>query len=86
ADGRLNLSLRPQKEFARVVDAEKILEYLRKRSGSMPFNDSSPADIIKERFGISKAAFKRALGKLLKDGLIEEKDGWMVLKNHDKIE
>lgn len=80
ADGRINVSLRPQKEQARVVDAERILEYIKQRGGSMPFNDSSPADIIKERFGISKAAFKRALGKLLKDRLVEEQDGWIVLK------
>ena len=80
ADGRVNLSLRPQKELARVVDAERIAEYLRKRNGSMPFNDSTPPEVIRERFGISKAAFKRALGKLLKDGLIEEREGWINLK------
>ena len=85
-DGRINLSLRPQKEYARVVDAEKILEYLKKRNGSMPFNDNSPADVIKERFGISKASFKRALGKLFKDGLIEEKEGWITLKQPDATE
>lgn len=79
-DGRINLSLRPQKELARVVDAEKIMEYIRKRNGSMPFNDTSPPEAIKERFGISKAAFKRALGKLLKDGLVEEREGWIVSK------
>jgi len=80
ADGRVNLSLRPQKELARVVDAERIVEYLKKRNGSMPFNDFSPADVIRDRFGISKAAFKRALGKLFKEGLIEEKEGWITLK------
>jgi len=79
-DGRINLSLRPQKELARVVDAEKILEYIKKRKGSMPYNDSSPPEIIKERFGISKAAFKRALGKLFKEGLVEEREGWIVIR------
>lgn len=81
-DGRINLSLRPQKELARVVDAERILEYIRKRNGAMPFNDSSPPEVIRERFGISKAAFKRALGKLLKDGLVEEREGWIVVKEN----
>lgn len=80
ADGRVNLSLKPLKEISRVVDADKILNYLRNRNGSMPFNDSSPPDVIKERFGISKAAFKRAVGKLLKDGLVEKKEGWIILK------
>ena len=86
ADGRINLSLRPQKELARVIDAEKIAEYLRKRNGSMPFNDSTPPEVIKEKFGISKAAFKRALGKLLKEGKIEEKEGWIILKETPEIE
>ncbi len=84
-DGRVNLSLRPQKEYARVADAERILEYLKKRNGSMPFNDDSPPEIIKEKFGISKSAFKRALGKLLKDGTIYENDGWITLRKEDKI-
>lgn len=79
-DGRINLSLRPQKEFARVIDAEKILEYIKKRNGSMPYNDSSPPEVIKDRFGISKGAFKRALGKLLKEGLVEEREGWIVIR------
>ena len=84
ADGRINLSLRPLKENARVVDAERILEYLNKRNGSMPFNDNSPPEVIKEKFGISKSSFKRALGKLYKDGLIREKEGWVTLKNEDE--
>ena len=28
----------------------------------MPYCDTTPMEIIKEKFGISKAAFKRALG------------------------
>lgn len=78
-DGRINLSLRLQKEYARIADAEKILEYLKKRKGSMPFNDDSPPEVITEKFGISKSAFKRALGKLFKDGVITEQDGWITL-------
>lgn len=85
ADGRVNLSLKPQKEYARVIDAERILEYLKKRKGSMPYNDSSPPEVIMEKFGISKGAFKRALGKLLKDGLIREEEGWIILKSEEEL-
>ena len=84
-DGRVNLSLRPQKEHSRVVDAEKILEYLRQRKGSMPFTDNSPPEVIRDRFGISKSAFKRALGKLIKDGLVVEEEGWIVLKGENML-
>lgn len=80
-DGRVNLSMRKQKELGRVEDAERILQVLRERSdNSMPYSDETPADIIAARFGISKAAFKRALGKLMKEGLVEQQGSWTRLK------
>lgn len=78
-DGRLNLSLRQQKENAMLADAEDILNFLQKRNGKMPYCDTTPLEIIKEKFGISKAAFKRALGRLMKDGLIVQEEGWTML-------
>ncbi|GGI43596.1 hypothetical protein GCM10008018_02910 [Paenibacillus marchantiophytorum] len=80
-DGRVNLSMRLAKEKGRDEDADKILSVLRERPGNaMPFSDKSSADIIKDRFGLSKAAFKRALGKLMKDGLIYQEEDWTYLK------
>ena len=78
-DGRINLSLRQQKEHALVDDAETILNFLQKRNGKMPYCDDTPKEIIKEKFGLSKAGFKRALGKLMKDGHITQADGWTIL-------
>lgn len=82
-DGRLNVSMRPVKETAMDVDAEKILEVLRTRGGQMPYSDDSPPEIIKDKFNISKASFKRAIGRLLKAGLIEQKEGWTYLKKQE---
>ncbi len=79
-DGRLNASLREPKEKALLSDAEQILEFLRNRKGKMPYADDTSPEIIRDKFRISKAAFKRALGHLLKQGLIEERDGWTYLK------
>jgi hypothetical protein len=45
----------------------------------MPYDDSTSPDIIRDKFGVSKAAFKRALGHLLKEGKIEQRDGWTFL-------
>lgn len=70
-DGRLNASLKPQKEEARLFDADLILEELKKRGGKLPYNDDSSPLVIKEKFNMSKSAFKRAIGNLLKKGLIE---------------
>ena len=78
-DGRLNCSMRLQKENALVADAEEIYNFLVKRGGKMPYCDSTPLEIIKQKFGISKAAFKRALGHLMKQGKIRQDDGWTYL-------
>lgn len=79
-DGRINVSLRPVKEKALVADAEKIMALLQARQGKMPYSDATSAEVLQDKFQISKGAFKRALGHLLKEGLVEEKDGWTYLK------
>lgn len=79
-DGRLNASLREAKEKALMTDSQRILELLESRKGRMPYSDESSPEVIRDKFQISKAAFKRALGHLLKEGRIEEKDGWTYLK------
>ncbi|MDF2928269.1 S1-like domain-containing RNA-binding protein [Anaerospora sp.] len=78
-DGRLNVSMRPVKEEAMDQDAEALLKYLRQRSGKMPYSDESAPELIKEKFNLSKSAFKRALGRLLKGGFIEQREGWTYL-------
>lgn len=80
-DGRVNLSMRQPKQVGRVEDADRILAFLRERpNGSMPYSDDTPADVIAAKFGISKAAFKRALGKLMKEGLVTQQGSWTSLK------
>lgn len=84
-DGRLNCSMRLQKENALVADADEIYNFLVKRGGKMPYCDSTPLEIIKQKFGISKAAFKRALGHLMKQGKIRQDDGWTyIVENPEK--
>lgn len=79
-DGRLNASLREIKEKAMLTDGEKILAALQE-TGRMPYSDQTAPAIIDAKFHISKAAFKRALGHLLKEGKIEIKDGWTHLRS-----
>lgn len=80
-DGRVNLSMRQLKQVGRAQDADNIIAYLRERpNGAMPYSDQTPADVIMKKFGISKSAFKRALGKLMKDGQIYQKENWTYLK------
>ena len=81
-DGRLNASLKESKEKALITDGEKIMELLRNREGKMPYSDESSPEVIRDKFGISKAAFKRALGHLLRENRIVEEDGWTYLKEN----
>ena len=78
-DGRVNVSMRPTKEKALVSDGDIIMEYLLNRGGKMPYSDESSAMLIKDKFNISKAAFKRALGHLMKEKKIVQEDGWTLL-------
>ncbi|MFD1018368.1 CvfB family protein [Thalassobacillus hwangdonensis] len=79
-DGTVNISLRPLKQDSMSEDADAILEYLERNGGEMAFHDKSDPDEIRNTFSISKAAFKRALGMLMKAGKIEQKDGITSLK------
>lgn len=69
-DGRLNISLRDTKEKEMTRDMEMIRQALLQNRGILPYTDTSDAKQIKEAFGISKAAFKRAIGHLYKEGKI----------------
>lgn len=75
-DGSMNGSLLPRKHERITGDAEQILKYLQEVGGKMPFGDKSSPDEIQEMFHMSKAAFKRALGTLMKAGKIKQQNGW----------
>lgn len=86
-DGRVNLSMTERKEVGRLEDSERLLAFLKERpNGGMPYSDETEADIIKQRFGISKSAFKRAIGKLMKEGLVTQKGSWTYLVKQDQAE
>lgn len=78
-DGRINISLRQTKENAMTGDSEKIIEFLKQRNGKMPYGDKTAPPVIQAKFGLSKAAFKRAMGHLMKGHHIHQQDGWTYL-------
>ncbi|MCM3110309.1 CvfB family protein [Lederbergia lenta] len=79
-DGSVNVSLFPRSYEQMDIDAEKVYNYVVGRGGSMPYSDKSLPEEIKQRFDMSKGAFKRALGKLMKDGKITQREGWTHIK------
>ncbi|MBU9721220.1 MULTISPECIES: S1 RNA-binding domain-containing protein [Bacillaceae] len=80
-DGTINVSLRPLKQEGMVEDADLILDFMKNSGGSMPYHDKSDPEEIRETFQLSKAAFKRALGKLMKEKKVEQRDGQTVIIN-----
>lgn len=70
-DGKLELSTRKPAYSEIESDSNLILEYLKKNKGEVALNDNSAPEDIRDLFNISKKAFKRAVGRLLKEGAIE---------------
>lgn len=77
-DGKLDLSIQRIGKGRFRDFAEQLLEELQKAGGELPFTDNSSPEEIKERFGVSKKTFKRAVGTLYKECKI-------ILKEHAKI-
>lgn len=75
-DGRLVLAIREKSYLQMDKDCELIYETLCKAGGFLPYHDKTSPDLIKSKFGLSKNAFKRAIGHLQKEGrLLIEEDG-----------
>ena len=66
-DGKLDLSLRELSYLQMDQDAERILREIKKDNGFLALHDKSSPFEIESRLGLSKAAFKRAVGQLLKE-------------------
>lgn len=70
-DGKLTLTLREKAYLQIEKDAEKVLSVIDEFAGVLPFNDKAPAEVIMRDVGLSKAAFKRAVGHLYKERIVE---------------
>ena len=70
-DGKLDLTDKEKIPQQMEKDAEAVMKVIEEFEGVLPFNDKVSPEIIKREFGLSKNAFKRAVGRLLKQGRIE---------------
>lgn len=70
-DGKLDLSILKKAYLQMGDDAEKVLAVIDEFAGVLPFNDKASPEVIKRELHMSKAAFKRAVGKLYKERKIE---------------
>lgn len=80
-DGKLDICLQPIGFRNKIGgDSDKILEMLKSRGGFIPTTDKSPAEIIYSTYGMSKKAYKQAVGRLYKERLIIIDDKGIYLK------
>ena len=70
-DGKLVLSVRKKAYKQMNIDAEAVYSLMEDYGGKLPFTDKSDSDLIRLETGLSKNAFKRAVGHLLKEGKIQ---------------
>ena len=79
-DGKLDLSFREEAGKQMDADAELLLSVLAQRGGSLPLHDKSTPEEINAQLRMSKGAFKKAVGRLLKEGKINITDTGIELK------
>lgn len=80
ADGKISLSLQPVGQEARDALSEQILARLKEENGVLAVSDKSPPELISRLFGVSKGNFKKAIGGLFKQGLIQIHDDRIELR------
>ena len=71
SDGKLDLSVKDKIPMQMDKDAELILQKMEQLGGMLPFTDKADPELIKRDFNMSKNAFKRAIGRLLKEKKIQ---------------
>jgi predicted RNA-binding protein (virulence factor B family) len=74
-DGKLDISIREKGVAQMDADAEKVLGIIKSYAGVLPFTEKASPEIIKRETGLSKNAFKRAVGRLYKERIIDISDG-----------
>lgn len=80
-DGKLNLSMNRPAYRQMEEDSEMVYQAILSYDGVLPFTDKASPEVIEREMGLSKNAFKRAVGRLLKEDRIEIHERNIVIKN-----
>lgn len=70
-DGKIDVTLRKGGVQEAVADRESILAALKARDGFLPLTDKSPPEAVAEMLRLSKKSFKKGVGGLYREGLID---------------
>lgn len=83
-DGKLDVDLR-LRDFEQLGDdGERILQKIKEYDGVLPFSDKASPEIIKKELQMSKNGFKKALGHLYKEHLVEIREDSVILTEENK--
>lgn len=74
-DGKLDVTTQKKAYVQMHEDAQMVLGVIDQFAGVLPFDDKASPEVIEREFGLSKNAFKRAVGNLLKENKVQIKDG-----------
>ncbi|KXO15789.1 S1-like domain-containing RNA-binding protein [Peptoniphilus sp. GNH] len=77
-DGKLTLTFREKAYKQMGIDAEMLLDLIKENKGILELSDKSSPEEILEETGLSKKAFKRALGNLYKEKLVRLEDDRVI--------
>lgn len=70
-DGKVNLSIRNKSYIQIETDAKRLLSIISSYDGILPFSEKASPEVITRETGMSKNEFKKAVGNLYKQRLIE---------------
>ena len=82
-DGKIDLTLQPTGRQHTLDFAEVLLRYLYENDGRCDLGDKSPAELIYDRFKVSKKAYKKAIGDLYRRRLITITDDGIQLSSSE---
>ena len=81
SDGKLNLSPGKPAYLQMGEDSEIVYQTILSYDGVLPFTDKASPELIERELGLSKNAFKRAVGRLLKEQRIEIREHSIVVRD-----
>lgn len=70
-DGRIDVSIQQQGLDQVVVATDAVMELVKSYGGILPYGDKSAPEQVQAALGMSKKVFKRAIGYLMRQGLLE---------------
>ncbi len=78
-DGKIDVTIQPTGRRQTEEFSEVLLRYLQDNGGHCDLGDKSPAELIADRFKVSKKTFKKAVGDLYRRRLITINDQGIAL-------